>query len=111
MSTHPRDLTWTQSGEPLLVEATGLADYTHFTDEELELERNRQQAQLDELRLHPRLSPAVDHLRTGIEREVEGMTRELRHRARSRHPSSRGMSSRLRPLRSLSWPPHTDHTD
>lgn len=81
-------------------------DYSDVSDEYLLDERDRQQRQLDELTLHSYHSDAVDHLRQSIEREVQRMTGELRRRARSRHPSSRGMADRLRPLRSLSWPPH-----
>jgi len=92
----------------LQVEADGVTDYTLFSDEQLDLERDRQQAQLDELMLHSGNSLAVSQLRSSIEREVERMTSELKRRARSRHPSSRGLSARLRPLRSLSWPPHAE---
>jgi hypothetical protein len=108
MSTQPRDLTWTQSGEPLQVEADDDTDYTLFSDEQLDRERDRQQAQLDDLKRHSGNSAAVNQLRSSIEREVERMTGELRRRARSRHPSSRGLGARLRPLRSLSWPPHAE---
>jgi hypothetical protein len=108
MSTHPRDLGWTQSSEPLRVDADGVTDYTFFSDEQLFAERDRQQAQLDELKMHSGNSPAVRQLRAGIEREVTRMTDELKSRARSRHPSSRTRSGRLRTLRSLSWPPHSD---
>jgi hypothetical protein len=108
MSTHPQDLTWTQSTEPIQVLLDDDTDYTSFGDEELSGERDRQRQQLDELSLHPGSSPAVTQLRASIEREVGRMNDELKRRARSRHPSSRGMSSRLRSVRSVSWPPHTD---
>jgi hypothetical protein len=108
MSAHPQDLTWTQSAEPIQVVLDGDTDYTSFGDEELSAERDRQCQQLDELTLHPGSSPAVTQLRASIEREVGRMNEELKRRARSRHPSSRGMSGRLRSARSLSWPPHTD---
>jgi hypothetical protein len=106
MSTHPKDLTWTQSSEPLRIETDGVIDYTYFSDEQLLLERDRQRAQLDELVLHSGSSGAVEDLRASIDREVDRMTDELRQRARSRHPSSRSMVGRIRPIRSLSWPPH-----
>ena len=108
MSTQPRDLAWTQSSEPLQVDADGVTDYTYLSDDQLASERDRQQAQLDELKMHAGDSPAVHQLRSSIEREVRRMNDELRSRARSRHPSSRSLSDRLRPLRSLSWPPHND---
>ncbi len=108
MSAQPRDLGWTQSSEPLRVDADGVTDYTFFSDEQLSAERDRQQAQLDELKLHSGDSLAVRQLRAGIDREVTRMTDELRRRARSRHPSSRSLGGRLRTLRSLSWPPHAD---
>lgn len=108
MSTQPRDLAWTQSSEPLQVDADGVTDYTFFSDEQLSAERDRQQAQLDELKMHSGDSLAVRQLRSSIEREVKRMTDELRIRARSRHPSSRSLSDRLRPLRSLTWPPHSE---
>jgi hypothetical protein len=108
MSTHPKDLTWTQSSEPLQIDTGGVIDYTYFSDEQLLLERDRQRSQLDELVLHSGSSGAVEDLRASIDREVERMTDELRQRARSRHPSSRSMVSRIRPLRSLTWPPHAD---
>jgi hypothetical protein len=108
MSAHPQDLTWTQSDEPIQVLLDGDSDYTSFGNEELSIERDRQRQQLDELTLHPDSSPAVTQLRASIEREVGRMEGELRRRARSRHPSSRGMTGRLRSVRSLSWPPHTD---
>jgi hypothetical protein len=110
VSSHPRDLAWTKSGEPLLVEANGDTDYTFFSDEQLASERDRQQDQLDELTRHSGHSPAVSQLHDSIEREVGRMTAELKRRARLRHPSSRGNVGRLRPLRSLSWPPHSDRT-
>jgi hypothetical protein len=108
MSAHPQDLTWTKSDEPIQVLLDGDIDYTSFGDEELSIERDRQRQQLDELTLHPGSSPAVSQLRASIEREVGRMEDEQRRRARSRHPSSRGVSGRLRSVRSLSWPPHTD---
>ncbi len=108
MSTNPRDLGWTRSSEPLRVDADGVTDYTFFTDEQLFAERDRQQSQLDELNMHSGDSPAVRQLRAGIDREVARMTDELKQRARSRHPSSRTGSGRIKTLRSLSWPPHND---
>ena len=107
MSTHPKDLTWTQSSEPLRIATDGVIDYTYFSDEQLLLERDRQRTQLDELVLHSGSSGAVEDLRASIDREVQRMT-ELRRRARSRHPSSRSMVGRIRPIRSLSWPPHAE---
>ena len=77
MSAQPRDLGWTQSSEPLRVDADGVTDYTFFSDEQLSAERDRQQAQLDELKLHSGDSLAVRQLRAGIEREVTRMTDEL----------------------------------
>jgi hypothetical protein len=108
MSTQPRDLAWTQSSEPLQVDADGVTDYSFFSDEQLAEERDRQQTQLDELGTHSGESAAVRELRSSIDGEVKRMTDELRRRARSRHPSSRSLSDRFRPLRSLSWPPHTE---
>jgi hypothetical protein len=103
-----KDLAWTKSGQPLQVETTGSTDYAFFTDEELMRERDRQQDQLDELVKHPSASFAVSRLRSSIEREVEAMTAELKQRARSRHPSSRAMTERIRPLRLLSRPSDSD---
>jgi hypothetical protein len=108
MSTYPRDLGWTKDSEPLQVDADGVADYSYLSDEQLAEERDRQQAQLDELKSHAGQSAAVRQLRSSIDRDVKRMTDELRRRARSRHPSSRSLSGRLRPLRSLSWPPHAE---
>jgi hypothetical protein len=108
MSAHPEDLTWTQSPEPIRFNLSCDTDYTFTQDEQLMAERDRQRRQLDELTLHPGSSPAVDQLRASIEREVDRMTDELRRRARARHPSSRNMGTRLRSVRSLSWPPHAD---
>ena len=108
VSTQPRDLAWTQSSEPLQVDADDVTDYSYLSDEQLAEERDRQQTQLDELKAHTDESTAVRQLRSSIDREVKRMTDELRRRARSRHPSSRSLTDRLRPLRSLSWPPHSE---
>ena len=107
MSAHPENPTWTQSSEPIQVNLDAETDYTTFGDEHLITERDRQRAQLDELTMHAGSSPVVNQLRASIEREVGRMTDELRRRARSRHPSSRGLGGRLRSIRSLSWPPRT----
>ena len=85
-----------------------MTDYSYLSDEQLAEERDRQQAQLDELKTHAGESAPVRQLRSSIDRDVKRMTDELRRRARSRHPSSRSLSDRLRPLRSLSWPPHAE---
>jgi hypothetical protein len=108
MSVHPDNLTWTQSDAPIRVVLDAETDYTGFDDEQLILERDRQRQQLDELNLHRGSSPAVAQLRDTLEREVDRMEEELHRRARSRHPSSRGLSLRLRSLRSLSWPPNAE---
>jgi hypothetical protein len=105
MSAHPEHLSWTQSEAPIRVVLDADTDYTMFGDEQLMAERDRQRDQLDELTMHPGGSPAVDQLRSSIEREVGRMTDELRRRARSRHPSSRTLGNRLRSMRALSWPP------
>jgi hypothetical protein len=108
VSTYPKDLSWTHSSEPLQITTDEVIDYTYFSDEQLLAERDRQRTQLDELIVHSGRSDVVDHLRASIEREVERMSGELRARARSRHPSSRSLTERLRPIRSLTWPPHAD---
>jgi hypothetical protein len=108
MSAHPDDLTWTQSADPIQVTLDGDIDYRLFGDEQLVAERDRQRAQLNELTRHPSSSPVVDQLRSSIEREVGRMTDELRGRAQSRHPSSSGLSGRLRSLRSLPWSSRND---
>ena len=77
MSTQPRDLAWTQSSEPLQVDADGVTDYSFFSDEQLAEERDRQQAQLDELKTHAGESAPVRQLRSSIDREVKRMTDEL----------------------------------
>jgi hypothetical protein len=108
MSVHPDNLTWTQSDAPIRVILDGDTDYTRFDDEQLAIERDNQRHQLDELILHPTSSMAVLQLRDTLQREVDRMTDELTRRARSRHPSSRGIGSRFRSFRSLSWPPRPE---
>jgi hypothetical protein len=105
MSVHPDNLTWTESDAPIRVVLGAETDYTGFDDEQLAIERDRQRHQLDELDLHRQSSTAVTQLHDTLQREVDRMTDELRRRAQSRHPSSRGLSARLRSLRSLSRPP------
>lgn len=96
MSVHPDNLTWSRSDVPIRVDLNSDTDYSMFGDEQLRIERDRQSQQLQELVLSPGGSPAVAQLRRSLEREVERMTDELRRRARSRHPSSRSLSGRLR---------------
>ena len=102
MSVHPDNLTWSRSEVPIRIDLEGDTDYSMFGDDQLRLERDRQSQQLLELVLHPGGSPAVAQLHQSLEREVERMSDELRRRARSRHPSSRGLSGRLR-----LWRPHS----
>lgn len=108
MSVHPDNLTWTRSDTPIRVVLDAETDYTRFDDEQLMIERDKQGHQLEELTLQRSSSPAVAQLRETLQREVERMTEELHRRARSRHPSSRGLTARLRSLRSLSWPPKAE---
>jgi hypothetical protein len=105
MAVHPDNLTWTQSDAPIRVILDGDTDYTRFDDQQLATERDNQRHQLDELDHHPASSTAVVQLRATLQREVDRMTDELTRRARSRHPSSRGIGDRFRSFRSLSWPP------
>ena len=102
MSVHPDNLTWSRSDVPIRIDLNGDTDYSMFGDEQLRIERDRQSEQLQELVMSPGGSPAVAQLRQSLEREVERMTDELRRRARSRHPSSRSLSGRLRV-----WRPHS----
>jgi hypothetical protein len=108
MAAHPEDLTWTTSNEPIRFDLADDTDYPFMNDEQLITERDRQREQLGELTMHSSSSPAVDQLRSSIQREVDRMTEELRCRARSRHPSSYSRNDQLRSTRSLSWPPHKD---
>ncbi len=68
-----------------------LPDYSRYGEEQLLQERERRQKQLDELTLHPERSPATWSLLASIDAEIERITDELIRRARSRHPSSRGL--------------------
>jgi hypothetical protein len=102
MSVHPDNLSWSRSEVPIRIDLNGDTDYSMFGEEQLRTERDRQSEQLHELVLYPGGSPAVAQLRRTLGREVERMTDELRRRARSRHPSSRSLTGRLR-----LWGPHS----
>ncbi|MGO8871113.1 MAG: hypothetical protein ACLQPH_06870 [Acidimicrobiales bacterium] len=97
----------TRPSAPSRTTVNGVEMYLLSTDEQLIVERDRQQHQLDELIRHPAGSACVMQLATSIERDVDRKTEELLRRARARHPSSRTLSARLR-FRSLPWPPSAD---
>jgi hypothetical protein len=102
VSAQIRHLAWGNSGDPSDAMPTSCPDYTFFTDDQLTDERDRQEAQLDQLAARPAASLIATGRRARIEVEVESMTAELRRRARSRHPSSRALNDRMQPLRLLS---------
>lgn len=107
VSAQIRYLARGDSGDSPDAEPTSCTDYTFFTDEELAHERDRQEAQLDQLMARPATSLTARRI-ARIELEVESMTAELRRRARSRHPSSRALHERIQPLRLLSGPSNSD---
>ena len=107
VSAQIRYLAWGDSGDSPGVGPTSCTDYTFFTDEELSDERDRQERQLDQLRVRAGTSLTARR-RARIELEVESITTELRRRARSRHPSSRAMHERSQPLRLVSGPSNPD---
>jgi len=107
MATRSDEPSRRQRGGPVRTRIDGATSYILFNDEQLVIERDRCQEQADELRRHPGRSPAVGQLLVSIEDEIDRMTDELLRRARSRHPSSRRLSSRLR-FRSLPWPPSAE---
>jgi hypothetical protein len=107
MGTRPKNLTLAPGGEPPRPKISGITDYSLFTDQQLIIKRDRQREKLDELIMHPGSSLAVIELLVSLDRDIEQMTDELRRRARSRHPSSRGLSAQLHSC-SLEQPPHAD---
>lgn len=107
MGTRPRNLTLAPGGEPPRTRASVITDFSLFTDQQLIIKRDRQREKLDELIMHPGSSLAVIELLVSLDRDVEQMTDELRRRARSQHPSSRGLSAQLHSC-SPGWPPHAD---
>ena len=101
----PSDIpAWAQRGNPRRTRINGVISYILFADEQLINEADRLKQQLKELTFHPGGSPGVGLLAASIKRELEGIANELMRRARSRHPSSCNVSSRLR-FRSMPWPP------
>jgi hypothetical protein len=108
VSAQIRYLAWANGGDASSAVPNSCPDYTFFTDEELAHERDRQEAQLDQLTARPVASLIESRRRARIQVEVEAMTAELRRRARSRHPSSRALHERMQPLRLLSGPSDPD---
>jgi hypothetical protein len=96
MAEPPVRSTWSQGGGPPRTTINGDSNYSLLADEQLIIERDRKRKELDEVTMHPGSSPAVGHLLVSIEREVERISDELLRRARSRHPSIRSLSARLR---------------
>jgi hypothetical protein len=85
-----------QYGEAALTLAPDDENYSLLTDEQLKIERDRLKEQLDELTAARGSSHVDCQLLVNIEGEIEHMMDELLQRARSRHPSSGGLSARLR---------------
>ncbi len=85
-----------QHGTPGLTVVPDDRRYLLLTDEQLRIERDRLREQLDELTNTRKSSRADCQLLVDIEREVEQIMDELLQRARSRHPSSAGLSARPR---------------
>ena len=81
-------------GAPRLASIEGVPTYALYTDGQLLADRSRLRDQLDELTAHPGQTPGIAQLLVSIEQEIELISDELLQRARSRHPSSRGMDSR-----------------
>ncbi len=71
-------------------EAPG-ADYRSYSDDQLLAERDRRQRRLDELSGAGDQTSVTCSQLVSLDGEVEQMTDELIRRARSRHPSSRGL--------------------
>ncbi len=84
----------TRVGTPRLASIEGVPTYALYSDEQLLADRGRLRDQLDELTAHPGQTPGVAQLLVSIEQEIERITDELLQRARSRHPSSRGLDTR-----------------
>jgi len=106
MGTQPDVPASAQRGDVDGTKVDGVISYSLYSDEQLISERDRLRDQLNELTVHPSSSAAVSQLLVSIDREIEGIANELMRRARSRHPSSRSLSSRLR-FRLMSRPPQT----
>jgi len=79
---------------PRLASVVEIFTYAPYTDEQLLADRTRLRDQSDELAANPGRSPGVAQLLASIEQEIERISEELLQRARSRHPSSRSMSTR-----------------
>jgi len=76
------------SGDP----GVAVADYRAYSDDQLVAERDRQQRRLDELTRQQGHPSATCSQLVSLDADVEQMTDELIRRARSRHPSSRGLA-------------------
>jgi hypothetical protein len=93
MSATPEELTRTApAGDRPGPEAS--LRYGMLPDAWLTAKRDRRQAQLMELALHPVKSPIFTDLLLSMEHEVHEMTQELVRRAKARHPSSGGTGGR-----------------
>jgi hypothetical protein len=93
MPIRPSFLTRAKDGDPSPTTADATPDYRAYDDDELLVERDRQQRRLEELTLHPDPGQANCSRLVGIDGEVERITDEMIRRARSRHPSSGGLAS------------------
>jgi hypothetical protein len=107
MNSQPNTPTWGQQTESELAMTRGGTSYSLLSDDQLIVERDRLRERLDQLTTIPGSCQVDCQVLVNMEREVEHMMDELLQRARSRHPSSGGLSSRPR-LRSV---PSSQHTD
>lgn len=72
--------------------ATTDVDYRVYTDDQLIAERDHRQRRLEELTRRRDHTTAICSQLVTLDGEVERMTDELIRRARSRHPSSHGLT-------------------
>jgi hypothetical protein len=67
-------------------------DFGGYSDDQLIVERDRRQRDLEELTLRRDHTSTSCARLVSLDREVDRLTDELIRRARSRHPSSRGLA-------------------
>jgi len=77
-----------ESGDPQVTST----DYSLYTDDQLMAERDARQRRLDELTRQRDHTSATCSQLVSLDGDVEQMTDELIRRARSRHPSARGLA-------------------